>query len=266
MRNHLYPTELTASQGELIKDGIPWAKPGGRPRTLDMRKVSNALWYVGGGGSKWRRLPRAYPNWKRGYPYFRPWRDAGSWQRLPARRRARVRQQAGRHQPPTAGCWDRQSVKTTESEGGRGYDAGKPVKGRKRPILVATVGLLLGVGVTVASVQDRDGARLGVRRLRGVGKKRRLIGVEGAYREQLLAWGMAHGQFLLRPGLRTDAPKGFVVLPKRWLVERPWAQSISSAEQRLRSAAVEQRSNDFHRHDSLDAQTAYRCLTFSDSL
>ena len=111
-----------------------------------MRQGLNAILYVVVGGIKWRRLPREYPKWKSVYHYFRQWRDNGVWHRLHDTLRARVRQKAGRHKHPTAGCLDSQSVKTTESEGERGYDAGKQVKGRKRHLLVDTLGLVHGGG------------------------------------------------------------------------------------------------------------------------
>jgi putative transposase len=100
MRNQLSPTDLTDSQWELIKEWIPRAKPGGRPRTLEMRKLINAILDVVVRGIKWRMLPREYPNWKSVSHYFRQWRDAGSWQRLQDTLRARVRQQAERHKLP----------------------------------------------------------------------------------------------------------------------------------------------------------------------
>jgi putative transposase len=188
-----------------------------------MRQVLNAILSVVGGGLKGRMLPREYPQWKSVYHYFRPWRDNGVWQRLHDTLRARVRQKAGRHPHPPAGCLDRQSVKTTESEGVRGYAAGKQVTGRKRHLLVDTFGLVLAVAVTVAACSDPAGARVLLRRVGGAGKNLRVIWVDGAYRGQLLEWVLTHLWFRFQPVLRSDSQKGFVVLPRRWIVERPWA-------------------------------------------
>jgi len=147
------------------------------------------------GGIKWRMLPREYPKWKSVYHYFRQWRMSGDWQCLHDTLRAQVREQAGRHKHPTAGCLDSQSVKTTEIEGVRGYDAAKQITGHKRHLLVDTLGLLMLVVVTAASVQERDGARPVFKRLRGGCKKLRLIWVDGGYRGQLVSWVAEHLRF-----------------------------------------------------------------------
>jgi len=164
-----------------------------------MRRVINAILYVVVGGIKWRMLPREYPNWKRVYHYFRQWRDRDTWQRLHDTLRARLRQHVGRHKHPTAGCMDSQSVKSMAIKGERGYDVGKQVNGRKRHLLVDTLGLVLAVVVTVASCSDPAGARRLFRRLGGACKKLRLIWVDGAYRGQLLEWVAAHCWFRLQP-------------------------------------------------------------------
>jgi putative transposase len=188
-----------------------------------MRRVVNAILYLVVGGIQWRMLPKEYPPWPSVYAYFRRWRDDGTWRRIHDTLRAQVRRQAGRHKHPTAGCLDSQSVKSTAVPGVRGYDKGKQVKGRKRHLLVDTLGLLLAAVVTAASVQDRDGARLLLTRLGGACKKLRLIWVDGGYRGHLLDWVAAHCRFHLQVVLRSDNQKGFVVLPRRWIVERTLA-------------------------------------------
>ena len=223
MQNQTYPTDQTDRQCQCIKPLIPAAMPGGRPRSVDMRQVINAIWYIVVTGAQWRMLPKDYPKWQTVYHYFRQWRDDGTWQRIHDTLRAEVRRRAGRHKHPTAGCVDSQSVKTTQVRGVRGYDKGKNVNGRKRHLLVDTLGLLLAVAVTAASVSDPAGARLLFARLGGACKKLRKIWVDGTYRGKLVDWVADHCQFLLQPVLRSDDVQGFVVLPRRWVVERTFA-------------------------------------------
>ncbi len=222
--NQLYPSDLTDRQWDCIKDLIPAAKPGGRPRELDMRAVLNAILYLVTTGCQWRMLPREYPAWQSVYTYFGQWREDGTWQRLHDRLRAQVRQRTGRHKHPTAGAMDSQSVKTTQVARVRGYDSGKRVKGRKRHILVDTLGLLLAVVVTSAALSDAAGARLLLGRLAGACKKLRRIWVDGTYRGHLLEWVRQHFHFVLQPVLRSQGQKGFVALPRRWVVENTHSQ------------------------------------------
>jgi len=224
VKTQLYPSDLSDSQWDIIQPLIPPAKLGGRPRSLEMRQVINAILYVVVGGIQWRMLPKEYPKWQSVYHYFRGWRDDGTWQRIHDTVRAQVRTQAGRHKHPTAGCLDSQSVKSTAVPGVRGYDKAKNVTGRKRHLLVDTLGLLLVVVVTKACLQDRDGAKLLFRRLRGSGKKLRKIWVDGSYRGPLLLnWVANHCRFCLAFVVRPDDQKGFSVLPRRWVVERTFA-------------------------------------------
>ena len=220
MQNQIYPTDVTDRQWDCIKAYIPAAKPGGRPRSLELRQVRNAILYIVVTGSQWRMLPKDYPKWQSVYAYFRRWRDDGTWRRIHDHLRAAVRRRAGRHKHPTAGCLDRQSVKTTHV---RGYDSGKQVKGRKRHVLVDTLGLLLVVVVTAASISDAQGARLLFARRNGGCKTLRRIWVDGTYRGKLIDWVMAHCRVRVQPVLRSDDQKGVVVLPRRWVVERTFA-------------------------------------------
>ena len=188
-----------------------------------MRLVINAVLYVVVGGVQWRMLPTTYPKWQSVYHYFRQWRDNGIWQRIHDTLRALLRQRIGKHKHPTAGSLDAQTVKASEWCDSRGFDGGKLIKGRKRHLLVDTLGLVLAVIVTTACVQDRNGARLLLRQLRGFCKKLRLIWVDGGYRGKLMDWVSERFRFQLRPVVRPKGSKGFVLLPRRWVVERTFA-------------------------------------------
>jgi putative transposase len=192
-----------------------------------MRRVLNAIFYLTRSGISWRYLPKEYPPWQTVYGYFREWRLDGHWQRIHDRLRGLVRERDGRHRQPSAAILDSQSVKTTERGGFcRGYDAGKHVNGRKRHILVDTMGLLLIVIVHAASVQDRDGAKLVLAYLRHHFSRLRLIWADGGYAGELLKWVEQLRQrrrLRLEIVKRNDTTTGFVVLPRRWVVERTFA-------------------------------------------
>jgi putative transposase len=183
----------------------------------------NAILYSLKTGCQWRQLPREFPMWTAVYYYFRRWSYDGTRARLHHLLHARLRQKGGRHKHPTAGCLDSQSIKCTAVAGVRGFDAGKLINGRKRHILVDTPGLLMAVVVTAASVQDRDSARLLLSHLPGGSKKLRTIWVDGGYSGRLLDWVAEQFKFCLAVVLRPQQTKKFVLLPRRWVVERTFA-------------------------------------------
>ena len=214
---------MTDRQWNNIKDLIPPAKSGGRPRSLDMRQVLNALQYLLRTGCHWRLLPKEYPCWQSVYYYFRQWSRDGTWIRIQQRMYQRLRQRLGRTRHPSAGVLDSQSIRTTHIPGVRGYDAGKHVTGRKRHSLVDTLGLSVRVIVTAASVSDNAG---GIQLLEGlgpIGKHLRKLWVDGTYQKTIQEYARTHCRIDMQPVRRPPGSIGFAILPRRWVVERTFA-------------------------------------------
>ena len=218
-----YPTDLTDEQWSRLEPLIPVPKPGGRPVRYPRREIVNAVVYQLRGGAAWRMLPHDLPPWGITYHYWASWRKDGTWERVHDALRAEVRQAAGREPTPSAAIVDSQSVKTTDRGGEHGYDAGKKINGRKRHVLVDTLGLVWLVVVTAAATQDRDGARLLLTVLATKMRRLRVIWADGGYAGKLVDWLWClrkWGKVRLELVSRSAKGKGFQRLPHRWIVER----------------------------------------------
>jgi transposase len=223
-----YPSDLTDEQWQVLE---PEARavmaelrksPAGAPMKHDLRAVLDAIGYLTRYGIEWRALPIDFPPWSAVYAFFERWSERGLPHRLVDRLRGRIRIACGRAELPTAAVIDAQTVRGADTvpATSAGYDAGKKTKGRKRNIATDCLGLLLMVTVTTAGMQDRDTAHRLLALLREHFSTITLVWADGGYAGRLVTWAKAVLHLTITIVKRTDDTKGFVVLPRRWVVER----------------------------------------------
>jgi len=226
MSHKPYPSDLTDAQWAVLEPMIPQPKPGGRPRKTNMRQVVNAIFYLNREGCTWRALPHDFPPWKTVYNYFEDWKRDGTWEQFLTALRCRARRAAGRDPDPRVACIDSQSVKTAGGGEGVGTDGGKKVRGRKRHVVVDTLGLLLGVVVTAANIDDARAAEEVLAQMPGADFPRlEVVQADNKYHSpELDRWLRVHHRpYEILVVSRPPGERRFVPLRSRWVVERTLA-------------------------------------------
>lgn len=215
-----YPSDVTDRQWALIAPLVPGQADLGCPLTYERREIVNALLYGARTGCQWRYLPHDFPPWPTVYYYFQHWSADGTLDAIHSALREQVRVAAGHAAQPSAGILDSQTVKINDQAGPRGYDGGKHIRGRKRHVLVDTLGLLLGVVVTAASVSDPAGARQVALLTKPRFGRLRQIWADSAYGGKLVGWVATWCGWALEIVAHLVAMHQFVVLKRRWVIER----------------------------------------------
>jgi putative transposase len=252
MRTESYPSDLTDEQWELIEPLIP-VYPGGRPRKTPMRDILDAVFYLVRTGCQWRYLPKDFPPKSTVWGYFNEWRHNGTLDQIHDTLRNRVRQQEKPGKPRRTASIDSQSVDASSGGEARGRDNAKNVNGRKRHIVVDSLGLLLAVVVTAADVDDAAAAPKALAQFAGqsLGKVRRVFADSKYHNHALYGWVAENGWYNLQIVRRPEGAEGWVKLPIRWMVERTFAwltkcrrlsvdreKTILSAEAMIRLAMI----------------------------
>ncbi|MFI6289919.1 IS5 family transposase [Streptomyces sp. NPDC051018] len=233
-RVRVYGTDLTDAEWQEIRPLLPvpaWMEGrGGRPEGYCHRVMLDAVFYVVDNGIKWRDMPVDFPAWDRVYAFWRRWRRTGLIGELHDRLRGKVREGAGRDPEPTAAVIDSQSVKADAVVGAdsRGYDGGKKINGRRRHLICDTIGLFLQIRVLPAHVTDRQAAADMLPALRERFPTITKLWADGGYTGVLVTWALAVLQLIVTVVRRSDDVKGFVVLPRRWVVERSFGWLLRS--------------------------------------